>query len=298
MPIKMIVCDMDGTLLTSENKIMPKTLNKLIELQSKGIRVVLASGRSYKRLLAYARDLKMYEFDGYLIDVNGTSFYDMKTNERHRIASLEKEDIQEINQFFSSFNVELQYSQDDGVYTYLTDSIYDIKRMIRGEMKLPEDYPWMSGMYSWLADFRDGYPNMRMIRDLKDAPTSCNKMSIVQDPQYMEFVKEIVQNSEISNHYEFVASDHRKLEVTKKGVNKGNALNKLMEHLCINNDEVIVFGDSENDISMFIDKPYSVAMSNSLVVTKEQANYLTGGNNDEGIYQLLERFEKEGIISL
>lgn len=287
---------MDGTLLTSENEIMPKTLSKLIELQEKGIRIVLASGRSYKRLLAYAKELKMDQFNGYLIDVNGTSFYDMTTNERHRIASLEKEDIQKINKFFSSFNVELQYSQDDGVCTYLNDSIYEIKRNIRGEMKLPEDYPWMSGMYSWLADFRDGYPKMSMIRDLNDAPTSCNKMSVVQDPQYMEFVKEVVQNSEISKHYEFVASDHRKLEVTKKGVNKGNALNVLMEHLQINKDEVIVFGDSENDISMFFDKPYSIAMSNSLITTKEQANYLTGGNNDEGIYHLLDKFEKEGII--
>lgn len=296
MPIKMIVCDMDGTLLTSENEIMPKTLSKLIELQEKGIRIVLASGRSYKRLLAYAKELKMDQFNGYLIDVNGTSFYDMTTNERHRIASLEKEDIQTINKFFSSFNVELQYSQDDGVCTYLNDSIYEIKRNIRGEMKLPEDYPWMSGMYSWLADFRDGYPKMSMIRNLNDAPTSCNKMSVVQDPHYMEFVKEVVQNSEISKHYEFVASDHRKLEVTKKGVNKGNALSRLMEHLQINKDEVIVFGDSENDISMFLDKPYSIAMANSLITTKEQANYLTGGNNDEGIYHLLDKFEKEGII--
>ena len=296
MPIKMIVCDMDGTLLNSENEIMPKTKKKLIELQAKGIRLVLASGRSYKRLLSYATELKMDQYNGYLIDVNGTSFYDMATHQRYRIASLEKEDIQTINEFFSMFNVELQYSQDEGVCTYLTDSIYDIKRMIRSEMKLPQDYPWMSGMYSWLADFRDGYPNMTLIRDLKDAPDTCNKMSVAQEPQYIEFIKDIVNKSDISKHYEFVASDHRKLEVTKKGVNKGNALNQLMDHLCINKDEVIVFGDSENDISMFLDKPYSIAMANSLITTKEQANYLTGGNNDEGIYHLLDKFEKEGII--
>lgn len=297
MPIKMIVCDMDGTLLNSENEIMPKTKEKLIELQAKGIRLVLASGRSYKRLLTYATELKMDEYNGLLIDVNGTSFYDMTTNQRYRIASLEKEDIKIINEFFSKFNVELQYSQDDGVCTYLTDSIYDIKRKIRSEMKLSQDYPWMSGMHSWFADFRDGYPNMTLIHDLKDAPDTCNKMSVAQEPDYIEFVKEVVTKSDISKQYEFVASDYRKLEVTKKGVNKGNALNQLMDHLSIKNNEVIVFGDSENDISMFIDKPYCVAMSNSLITTKEKANYLTGGHNEEGIYHLLDKFEEEGIIS-
>lgn len=297
MPIKMIVCDMDGTLLNSENEIMPKTKKKLIELQAKGIRLVLASGRSYKRLLTYATELKMDQYNGYLIDVNGTSFYDMATNQRYRIASLEKEDIKIINEFFSMFNVELQYSQDEGVCTYLTDSIYDIKRMIRSEMKLPQDYPWMSGMHSWLADFRDGYPNMTLIRDLKDAPDTCNKMSVAQEPQYIEFIKDIVNKSDISKHYEFVASDHRKLEVTKKGVNKGNALSQLMDHLSIKNNEIVVFGDSENDISMFKDKPYCIAMANSLLKTKEKANYRTGGNDEEGIFDLLDKFEKEGIIS-
>ena len=48
--IKLIVCDMDGTLLTSEDKISPKTLDYLINIQKQGVKLVLASGRSYSRL--------------------------------------------------------------------------------------------------------------------------------------------------------------------------------------------------------------------------------------------------------
>ena len=73
MKIKMIVCDMDGTLLNSDGEISKKTRNILLKLQEKGIKVVLASGRGYFRLIKYAKELKLDEFEGYLIDENGTS---------------------------------------------------------------------------------------------------------------------------------------------------------------------------------------------------------------------------------
>ena len=62
MVIKAIVCDMDGTLLNSNNNIDLQTLNKLKELQEKGIRLILASGRSYIRLLPHALSLDMNIF--------------------------------------------------------------------------------------------------------------------------------------------------------------------------------------------------------------------------------------------
>lgn len=296
LTIKAIVCDMDGTLLTGDHQIMPKTLQKLIELQKKGIQLILASGRSYIRLLPDALKLQMDQHDGMLIDVNGTSLYHVKKQERTRIGLLERDKINEINQFFSLFNVELQYSQDDTIYTYLPDSIFELKRNIRGEMHLPEDYPWTGGMHSWLCDTRDGYPNQYMVRDLEETPEFCNKMSIVQDPDYMVFVRDILLNHPFSDQYEYVFSDERKLEITSKGITKGNALNLIMQEKGIKEDEIIIFGDSENDVSMFKNKKYSVAMENSLPHAKGQANYLTNSNNDEGIFHMLTKMETQGLL--
>lgn len=297
MAIKAIVCDMDGTLLTAEHKIPPKTYKKLIDLQKRGIKLILASGRSYKRLIPDALKLKMDENAGILIDVNGTSIYHVMTGERERISILNHTNIQEINNFFSLFNVELQYSQDDTIYTYLPDSIYKLKQNIRGEMKLPEDYPWTGGMYSWLCDMRDGYPNQILIRDLKDAPEHCNKISVVQDPLYINFVHESIMDHPIYNKYEFVFSDERKMEITKKGTTKGRALDIILERYDIKHDEVVVFGDSENDISMFMGKKYSIAMNNALPKAKHSANFITDSNNEEGIYNMLIRLEKEGLFA-
>lgn len=296
MGIKMIVCDMDGTLLNSENKILQKTKEILLKLQEKGITIVLASGRGYLRLLPDAMELQLHKYNGFLIDVNGTSVYDVQNKERNRIAILDEDNINEINQFFSNHDVEIQYSQDDGIYTYLTDSIYTLKRNIRGEMNLPDDYPWTGGMYSWFTDTRDGYPNQFMIRNLKDSPLHCNKISIVQDPPYIEVIRQTIEESSIMSKYEFVSSDPRKIEITNKGISKGHALNILMQKLGVSDDEVILFGDSENDISMFKNKKYTVAMANSLPIAKKKANFHTDDHNSDGIYEMLKKFEKLNIL--
>lgn len=296
MVIKAIVCDMDGTLLNSDNNIDLQTLNKLKELQKTGIRLILASGRSYIRLLPHARSLDMNIYDGIIIDVNGTSIYDVGSKKRNRLGILESDQIRKINEFFSLFNVEIQYSQDDTIYTYLPENIYKLKKNIRGEMKLPEDYPWMGGMYGWLCDTRDGYPNQYMIRNLNDSPSFCNKISIVQDPHYMTFLKDTIAGHSFLTDYETVFSDERKMELTNKYITKGNALNLFQKKYNIGNEELLVFGDSENDISMFKDRKYSIAMKNALPSAKQKANFHADDHNNAGIFKMLTQFEKEGLF--
>ena len=296
MPIKAIVCDMDGTLLTADHAISPKTQELLLSLQQKGSTLVLASGRSYLRLMPDALKLKMDSYQGYLIDVNGSSIYDFNSQTRERLGIMDSEDIQKVTSVFRTFNVEIQFSQDAGLYTYLPGSLYALKKKIRGEMRLPDDYPWASGMYSWLCDMRDGYPEQKLILDLNEAPASCNKISISQDPHFMEAVTQSLPHLGLHDEYELVFSDERKLEITKKGINKGKALDTLLEKLGISNEEVAVFGDSENDISMLSDRPYSFAMANALPKAKSVANYATPSNDDEGVYHGLKQLISEGLL--
>ncbi len=70
-----IVMDMDGTLLDPNNKILPETKAALIACQKQGTKLVLASGRSYTRLLSYAKELEMDVYGGYLLEVDGIAYY-------------------------------------------------------------------------------------------------------------------------------------------------------------------------------------------------------------------------------
>ena len=96
MNIKAIVMDMDGTLLDPNNKILPETKAALIACQKQGTKLVLASGRSYTRLLSYAKELEMDVYGGYLLEVDGIAYYDVQKDERHVLKQMYKEDIEPV----------------------------------------------------------------------------------------------------------------------------------------------------------------------------------------------------------
>ena len=97
MDIRLIVMDMDGTLLNSDQCIPEENLNALLEAQKKGIRLVLASGRSYKTLTEYGLQLKMPEYDGYFIGVNGAALTKTATMEHEIIRQLQKDMVDGID---------------------------------------------------------------------------------------------------------------------------------------------------------------------------------------------------------
>ena len=103
MDIKLIAMDMDGTLLKSNNHISEKKKEILLRVQKKGIRLDLASGRSYCKLMEYAKELQMDIYGGYLIEVNGMAIYDVKKQKRHIRKRMPKEDAQHIFRYFQHF---------------------------------------------------------------------------------------------------------------------------------------------------------------------------------------------------
>lgn len=75
MNIKLIATDMDGTLLNYDNKISDENTDALLACQQKGIQVMLASGRSYQRLLPYVSQLQLLKYDGMFLEGNGMGLY-------------------------------------------------------------------------------------------------------------------------------------------------------------------------------------------------------------------------------
>lgn len=79
------------------------------------------------------------------------------------------------------------------------------------------------------------------------------------------------------------------VEINREGVSKGNTLSVLQSHLHISSAETLVFGDSDNDLSMLPNGRF-VAMGNAQEHVRQQAWAVTGINNDNGIAQALEQY--------
>ncbi|MEG0364931.1 MAG: HAD-IIB family hydrolase, partial [Erysipelotrichales bacterium] len=80
------------------------------------------------------------------------------------------------------------------------------------------------------------------------------------------------------------------LEVCPKGNTKGNALESLAKELNILPEEIMAFGDGENDIEMLSFAKHSYAMANALPSVKAVSSHITLSNDDDGVYEILKNF--------
>lgn len=286
--LKAIIMDMDGTLLAPGDHILPETKQKLLELERQGVTLILASGRSYTRLLPYADQLDMAANGGYLIEVDGISLYDMGAGEREVLRRMDPSEIREVYTDLMHLNCEAQACFDDGFFDYFDEDIRRKKEQLRKERNLPDDFPWTAGPWDWLADLRSGYPNQTFVHSAEEINRPINKIQLMQDEDKIREIYDFLIRK-YGDRFEIFRTCPRQLELLPKGYSKGKTLKRLMEMTGWNKDEVVAFGDGENDVSMFEVVDDSFAMANARDFVKAKARYETASNADNGIVRGLER---------
>ena len=286
--LKAIIMDMDGTLLAPGDHILPETKQKLLELERQGVTLILASGRSYTRLLPYADQLDMAANGGYLSEVDGISLYDMGAGEREVLRRMDPSEIREVYTDLMHLNCEAQACFDDGFFDYFDEDIRRKKEQLRKERNLPDDFPWTAGPWDWLADLRSGYPNQTFVHSAEEINRPINKIQLMQDEDKIREIYDFLIRK-YGDRFEIFRTCPRQLEILPKGYSKGKTLKRLMEMKGWNKDEVVAFGDGENDVSMFEVVDDSFAMANARDFVKAKARYETASNADNGIVRGLER---------
>ena len=93
---EIIVLDLDGTLTNRDKVITPKTKQRLMELQERGKKIVLASGRPTPGVLPLARELELAKYGSYILSFNGGRITNCKTGEIIFSRSLPQEANQKI----------------------------------------------------------------------------------------------------------------------------------------------------------------------------------------------------------
>ena len=289
MNIKAIVMDMDGTLLNSKDKISPKTKDALIECQKNGIKIVLASGRNYGRIKPYLEELHLEEFGGLLIEINGIAIYDMSTNQRTILRQMHEDEVHPVFSYLMNLNAESIAVYDEGLFDYMPDHILTMKQKLRLSLDLPEDCPWTAGAWSWFWDMRNGYPCQKYIEKVEEIDCPINKFQILQETDILNEIEEKLIHK-YGDRFEVFRTTPRQIEMGPKGYTKGDTLVRLMKNFGWSKDEVFVFGDGGNDISMFKQTNYSFAMGQALESVKNEARYITLSNDEDGIYEALMKF--------
>lgn len=264
---KLLVLDIDGTVTNSEKKLLEKTRKAIIELQERGIRVVLASGRPPQGVIPIAKELEFRRFHSYILSHNGAKIIDCKTRDciyekhlpLHIPARLWKDAL----------------THGIGICTYRDD------KLIAGTQ--PDPYMELEARITELPiQYREDFGTY--------VHFPVNGCLLTGDPHDMEVLEPVLRHKYF-HETEFFYSEPYFFEVIPKNVDKAYGLKHLLKILNLKNDEMVCCGDSFNDIRMIQYAGVGVAMKNGQEKLKIVANYVTKNDNDhDGIVEVIERF--------
>ena len=266
---KMIVVDLDGTLLNINQECSKKTKKYLKKLKSLGYIIVIATGRILKSAVDVTDGA---DFANYIICSSGALIYDIDNykvikkddifkEDMRRICSYYNEDIDYINMCDMFYYH--RYMDDSGRDIFFDRKINDIDRFIDNS----EDILHM------IVKFKNN--------DLAD------KYSKLFKSDNLEIL--IMQDS---------FNDRKWIEIFSKDVSKYNAIKVIMELESISNDSVISFGDGLNDVDMIKLCGIGVAMGNALDDVKAVSDYVTISHNRDGVIYFLKKYiEENNLVS-
>lgn len=272
MSIKLVVTDLDRTLLRDDGTISLHTAKVMAELKKQGKRCVIATGRSP---VEAEYSLKMIGADEYMINYTGAQVVDLKTDEVLFEQFIQEDILLELLDILKKYDNIFCLAYCSGKTLVLPGSFDNV-----GE--LSESHEFFISAKKQLIDCDD------MISYIKDTHIKVNKLFIMNLPPCdIDNISKILDDiSEV----EYMRTMPLGLDIMKSGIDKGTALIRLTEHLGLRRDEVMILGDSENDRGMYLDGFFKVAVENAFEDIKKLADFITLSNNDDGVAYAVEKF--------
>ena len=261
---KMIVMDMDGTLLRSDGTCSEETKEYLNNLKSDGHTIVLATGRTLRAAKLPTEDAY---FANYIITNNGALIYDVDNNDFLFKSTISKDNVKKVCSFYNqdiinfvalgTLNYYNRYSKE---YFEETSQV----RMIKSEDELDK-------LACETIDMTMNLKHQELIDD----------MIRLLNESLPELDFSVMQDSFASKKWIRIGND---------GTNKYTAIEKIANAKGIDNNDIICFGDGLNDLDMLANCGLSVAMGNALDEVKVVCDDRTDSNDDDGVIRYLERY--------
>ena len=272
MAIRIILLDLDGTLLTHDKQLSPGNRAALERAVAMGIWIVPSTGRFYQGMPAVVRELP---FVRYAVTINGAQVYDGKEDavlHRAEIAPAAAERVFDrldaLPVIYDCFLDGWGY-MDERNYQRIDQFISDprVNRMVK--------------------DLRRPVKDFRAFIRRENRPLQKIQMFFTDMDRRREELERLARDfpdmavtSSISNN----------IEINEKHANKGEALAFLCRLLGVDQKDTMAFGDGSNDKSMILAAGVGVAMANADEELKAAADYVTDTNDADGVAKAMDKF--------
>ncbi|KMM35799.1 Cof-type HAD-IIB family hydrolase [Guptibacillus hwajinpoensis] len=265
MAYKMIVLDLDDTLLNSDQTISVRTKEALMKAQQEGKKVVLASGRPTFGMNSFAEELLLADYESYILSFNGGKIINCESKEEFFSSTLSLEAVQRL--------YEISVQEDVYIHTYVGDTIITT-----------EENP-----YTTIESNLTGLPITLVDSFVEGVTEPVVKVLMVGEPEHLKKVEKKLQEK-LGEEFSVMRSKPYFLEFTDKGITKGTSIEKLINECGIKREEVIAVGDSYNDQEMIEFAGLGVAMGNAPDDIKKISDYIADTNKNDGVAKVVEKF--------
>lgn len=266
MKYKLLVLDIDGTLLNNNKEITSRTQSAILKAQQMGVHIVLASGRPTNGVMPLAEALELNHYGGFVLSYNGGQIINAQTGELLFEKRIDKEMIPYLHRKAKDNNF--------AIFTYHKD--YIITDSPNNKHVLEEAK--LNGMRIISVD--------DFVEAVDFNPCKC---ILTSDDEDKLTGLENHWNKRLDGVLEAFKSEDYFLEVAPHFINKGNTLAVLMEMLQLTSEEVVAIGDGVADVSMIQLAGTGVAMGNAKDSVKACADFTTLPNDMDGVAVAIEK---------
>ena len=253
--VKLVVTDMDGTLLNNNHQVSEQFFDQFWALKEKGIQLVAASGRQHnsivEKLAPIAKDLTVIAENGAMTTVNGQT----------------------------------------ECLAYPLSQLDETLKLLAGQKKM---HPVLctngaafiaAGQEKFEPILREFYSHFNVINELESCQEEVLKIAIYHFENAEKFIYPAVLP--LAKNIQIKVSGMNWVDLSHPNANKGYALNKLQQKLGVSPAETMVFGDYNNDLEMMSQAHFSFAMENAHPNVLAAANYKTASNENRGVEKVL-----------
>ena len=264
--IKLIVCDIDNTLVVKRQDLTEYSKEIINRLREKGILFGLASGRGTKQLDTLAKKWGI-ECDLY-IGLNGAEMHDGLLDHHELYYTMKAEWLKEVFEIMAPFEANAHVTHNGVLH------VTRIDENVAASIKYAKEKP-----------------NIRVVEDVSefwqgDAVKACFRVK----PEIMSAIEERVAQFS-SENYVGLKTETTMFEFGHAQASKGKALKLFCNQHNIDISKAVAFGDMTNDISMLVDAGIGVCMINGSDDAKVVSQFITDKPvTEDGFADFVEKY--------
>lgn len=270
MRYELLALDMDGTLLASNKRILPRTKEALARLSERGVSIAFCTGRCVCELMEYPSELP---FVRYAVLSSGALVYDFSERKPLEAHPLDT----------PSTLAAMELSRDLKPMVHMMSMRMSVAR--------PDDIRVMErfgmGVYKRMFE-RICTPTVDLDAWVVSHPNEVLKLNL-----YFRNVEDRMgarhRLEEAGLPLTLINAEQTSLECSARGVSKGEGTRTLAQRLGIGMEQVVAIGDSDNDLEVLRSVGMPVAMGNATDPVRQVARLLVADNDHDGIVEAIER---------